>query len=100
MTMEVIIRPEAEADMKTAFEWYEEQNSGLGSDFLLCADATFNRIARHPQQFQQLHKDIRRALTRRFPYQIFFIIEKHHVVVLAVLHAKRSPHQWRTRSFP
>jgi hypothetical protein len=35
MSRELIIRPEAEADIALAFGWYEARVSGLGSEFLL-----------------------------------------------------------------
>ncbi len=31
----VIVRPEAEEDLKGAFSWYEDNRLGLGYDFLL-----------------------------------------------------------------
>lgn len=31
----VIVRPEAEDDLKDAFSWYEDKRTGLGYDFLL-----------------------------------------------------------------
>jgi plasmid stabilization system protein ParE len=96
--LEIIVRPEAEADMEDGFDWYEERLPGLGSDFLLNVDATFHSIIRNPLQFPVVHKNIHRALTRRFPYQILFLIEKHRIVVLAVFHSKRSPNRWRKRT--
>lgn len=45
---ELIIRPEAEAEINDAFTWYEEQVSGLGADFILNLDATFHKILRNP----------------------------------------------------
>ncbi len=35
MNFELIIRPEAEADIADAFDWYESRVPGLGSEFLL-----------------------------------------------------------------
>ena len=98
VTRELIIRPEAEAEMGEAFDWYEERVPGLGSDFLMNADASFHSILRNPQQFPIVHKNLRRALIRRFPYQIFFLLEEHRVVIIAVFHAKRSPKRWRGRA--
>jgi len=98
VTLALVIRPEAEADMGAAFDWYEERVAGLGSDFLLNVDAAFHAILRSPQQYPVVHKNLRRALVRRFPYQIFFALEEHSIVVLAVFHAKRSPKRWRGRA--
>jgi hypothetical protein len=39
MKLELIIRPEAEADIAEAFDWYETRVPGLGSEFVLVLDA-------------------------------------------------------------
>lgn len=97
MTLEMIIRPEAEVEMGDAFDWYEERVPGLGSDFLLNVDAAFNAILRNPEQYPAVYKNLRRALIRRFPYQVFYLLEDKRIVVLAVFHAKRCPTHWRKR---
>ena len=91
MSRELIIRSEAEAEMLEAFDWYEACLPGLGSDFLLVVDAVFSSIARTPQQYQIVHKNIRRALTRRFPYEVFFLEGDSRIVVLAVFHPSVIP---------
>lgn len=97
MSLRLIIRPEAEEEMADAFDWYEERVPGLGSEFLLCVDATLNSILRHPQQYPHVHRVVRRALTRRFPYEVFFVDDAERVVVLSVFHAKRNPKRWQER---
>ncbi len=93
--MELIIRPEAEMEMAEAFAWYEARVPGLGSEFLLTVDAIMNAILRNPQQYPVVHKNLRRAITRRFPYQVIFIVEEKQIVVIAVFHAKRNPDSWQ-----
>ena len=67
MSRRLVIRPEAEADLTDAFDWYEERVQGLGAEFLLCVDAVFSAIVRNPQQYPRVHRAVRRALARRFP---------------------------------
>jgi plasmid stabilization system protein ParE len=97
MTRRLIIRPEAEAEMADAFDWYEDRVPGLGADFTLCLDAVFSAIVRSPQQFPRVHRIVRRALTRRFPYEVFFVEDAERIVVLSVFHAKRNPKRWQER---
>jgi plasmid stabilization system protein ParE len=85
------IRTEAEAEMADAFDWYEERVPGLGAEFLLCLDAVLNTIVRTPQQYPRVHREVRRALTRRFPYKIYFLESDAEIVVLSVFHAGRNP---------
>ena len=97
MSRRLIVRPEAEAELVDAFDWYEDRVPGLGSEFLLCVDATFNAILRSPYQYPHVHKIVRRALTRRFPFEVFFVEDDERVVVLSVFHAKRNPKRWQER---
>ena len=97
MNSELTIRPEAESDIADAFDWYESRVPGLGSEFLLVLDALFNSILRNHQIYQEVYRNVRRALTRRFPYSVFFIVEENRIVVLSVFHVKRSPRIWMGR---
>jgi len=97
MKRALIIRPEAERDLAEAYQWYESQLAGLGSDFLLRLDATLSSIQRTPDLYPTVHRKIRRALIRRFPYGIFYLVERNRIVVLGVLHARRDPRTWRRR---
>ena len=94
----LILRPEAEAEMTDAFDWYEERVPGLGGEFLICVDAVLNSILRNPLQFPRVHRNARRAITRRFPYEVFFVEDNERVVVLSVFHAKRNPVRWQERT--
>lgn len=64
--------------------WYESHLNGLGNEFLLCVDACIQNISRNPEFYQKIHKNIRRALIRRFPYGIFYIEHDTYINVLAV----------------
>jgi plasmid stabilization system protein ParE len=97
MKYPVIFRPEAETDLCDAYRWYEERKTGLGKDFLLEIDACISSIQRHPHPYPVKHKAIRRALIRRFPYGIFYLIEENAIVIFAVFHAKRDPRVWQSR---
>lgn len=97
MSRRLIVRPAAEAEMGDAFDWYEDRVPGLGSEFLLCVDAVFSAILRSPQQYPLVHRVVRRALARRFPYEVFFVEDDECVVVLSVFHAKRNPKHWQKR---
>jgi toxin ParE1/3/4 len=99
MKLDVLIRPEAERDIEDAFKWYENKRTGLGSDFLLCVEEGLAKIWRSPEVYSTVHKNARRFLIRRFPYGIFYLLDRGLVVVLAVLHARRDPQTWLSRSW-
>jgi len=69
-------RFEAEAavefDVESAFQWYETEEAGLGFEFLTQLRSCYERLLRSPYAYQELRSGIRRALTKQFPYAIFF----------------------------
>ena len=98
MKYDLIVRPEAEAELAKAFDWYEQQVAGLGSRFLLSVDAVISSIRRDPLRYPIIYKNVRRALTLRFPYQIFFTVDDSQIVVIAVFHGMRNPSVWQSRT--
>ena len=64
MSYSLVIKPEVEADLHHAMEWYEEQRTGLGEEFVLEVEATLDRIIENPMLYAVVHRDIRRALTK------------------------------------
>ncbi|MGE5341545.1 MAG: type II toxin-antitoxin system RelE/ParE family toxin [Candidatus Omnitrophota bacterium] len=91
MNYQIIIRPEAEKDLSESYRWYQEKVPGLGSEFLRCVDSALDLITKSPKLYQEVYKNIRRAIIHRFPYEIFYVIKGDTVIVLAVFHAKRNP---------
>ena len=87
----------ADADIEAAFEWYESEQPELGFEFLDEVRATYNRILDGPFKYQELRSGIRRALTRRFPYGVYFSVEDDYIVVIAVLDTARDPAEWQFR---
>ncbi len=75
MTYHLTVRPKAEIHLAKAYKWYEEKLTGLGDEFLLAVDACINVITRSPLLFQKRHKEIRAALTDRFPYGIYYFVD-------------------------
>lgn len=96
--MTVLLRPEARADVSGAARWHEEQRPGLGSEFLDEVLRTLSMIEETPELYPRVHEDIRRALTRRFPFGVFYIVESSDQVVLAVMHGSRDPTTWQRRT--
>ena len=91
MKYKVIVRPEAEDDLKEAFSWYEDNRTGLGHDFLLQVDAGINFIKRNPDVHPIEYKGTKKHLIKRFPYKIIYLVEEEKIVILAVIHGKRNP---------
>jgi toxin ParE1/3/4 len=99
MSRRLIIRQEAEADMLEAALWYEQQRPGLGVEFTAEIHRTFNWALASPLLGRLMRRkpQVRRALARRFPYRIFYVLRTDAVVVFAVLHGARHDRRWQQR---
>jgi plasmid stabilization system protein ParE len=93
----VVLRPAARADLDQAFGWYELQRRGLGAEFLEAIDETIRSMGAAPRRYGTVHRDIRRAHVRRFPYRVFYRVLGDDIVVLACIHGSRSPGAWMFR---
>lgn len=98
VTREIIVRPEAEVEVQQAFDWYEEQSKGLGLEFLRAIEACLFGITRNPFAYTVAKvPNVRRALVRRFPYALFYLVNDDAIIVIAVFNVKRQPIDWTKR---
>ena len=88
--MKIQILEEAEQDLIDGFRFYEGQESSLGEYFL---DSLFSDIDSlqlyagiHPQHF-----GYHRVLSKRFPFAIYYRVEKGIARVHAVLDCRQNP---------
>ena len=97
MTLPVVWLPEADADLKEARAWYDNVRPELGERFAYAVEDTVETISEGPLQFPVVHRKLRRAGVRRFPFGIFFEPQESRVVVIACLHGRRDPQRWKVR---
>ncbi len=97
MPAELILRPAVKQEIDEIISYYEKQKRGVGLLFLEILDMLLSRVHHHPEQFQEVHKQIRRAVLKDFPYNIYFRMYKNQIIVLAVTHQKRNPKVWKGR---
>ena len=95
--MKLVLHPEALQEYEEAVADYEERQEGLGERFILSVEAAFESIKESPERWPVLEADVRRRLTRVFPYAVLYTIERDQVLVVAVMHCRREPGYWRTR---
>ena len=97
MLEKVIFTPLASEEVAHAYNWYEERDPGLGEEFLRCVEACLAMVCRQPSMFPPVRDNFRRALIRRFPYEIFYESTLDGLVIYSVFHCSQDPKKWRKR---
>jgi toxin ParE1/3/4 len=95
--MTYTFHPEALAEFKEATRYYLEKSRSLSSAFCAEIEDTIERVVGNPLLYRVIDEDVRRCLTKRFPYAILYTIEDHYILILAVMHCSREPSYWKHR---
>jgi len=74
-----------------AFDWYEQQQAGLGDLFLTELENGFDNMETWPSSYSIIKKNYRQFILRTFPYVIVYEILNSDVIVYAVFHTSRNP---------
>jgi plasmid stabilization system protein ParE len=88
--MKIVILPSARDDLADGFQFYENQEAGLGGCFL--ESLFFDIDSLH--LYAGIHRVVfgsHRLLSKRFPYAIYYTKESETVFVKAVLDCRRDP---------
>ena len=89
--------PEALAEYETAALYYAERDPAVGQRFVAAVEEAINRIVDSPARWRVIEEDVRRCLTRVFPFGVLYTIEPDFVLIVAVMHCSREPGYWRRR---
>jgi hypothetical protein len=83
--------PCVEDDAVAGYAWYEEKYSGCGDDFLRMFYTCIAEIELNPFQYPKLYLEFRRGLLHKFPYAIYYKIERDVIIVFGLFHCARNP---------
>ena len=90
--MNVQISSDAEEDLAEGFWFYERQTVGLGDYFRSCLTSDIDALVFYAGVHERAC-GYYRALSKRFPFAIYYQLDRDIVTVVAVLDVRRSP-QW------
>jgi toxin ParE1/3/4 len=93
----VIFHPLAEQELLDAVSYYEEQETGLGLEYLGEVEHAVNFLMRYPEAGSKVRGSIRRLTLPKFPYSLLYRMTEEQIRVLAVAHHKRKPQYWVDR---
>lgn len=87
----------AEAELWEAARYYEEQQHGLGLEFVREIRTGLRFIQKCPEMWPPNPRGVRRYLIDRFPFLVHYRIESEHIRVIAIAHGRRKPGYWSGR---
>lgn len=89
---------DAESEMIEAAEYYESRQKDLGKRFLESVRSLLHQIRINPGIFKTVNNNIHLAKTSIFPYGIIYREKENCLEILAVMHLKRKPGYWKSRT--
>ena len=95
--MQIRFLPEADTALAEARVWYGLQRNGLDAKLMQRIDEALWRIAHAPRGFPLIHRHLRRAIVRQFPFAIFYEVTKDEILVFAVFHSRWDPRHLTSR---
>jgi plasmid stabilization system protein ParE len=84
------IEERAKIEISEAFEWYENQQVGLGVTFIEALQNAFKTIQKSPNGYTK-YRYHRQFPLSVFPYVVLYEIVKETMYVDAVFHTRRNP---------
>ncbi|MEE9429411.1 MAG: type II toxin-antitoxin system RelE/ParE family toxin [Melioribacteraceae bacterium] len=81
----------SEQELIDAYQFYEEQLTGLGNQFINEFNNTIKVILNHPTLWKKVGEKTRRALIKRFSYLILYIYKEETIHITCIAHQHRNP---------
>jgi toxin ParE1/3/4 len=97
MSLPVILRPAADADIQTTHDELEQSQAGLGDRFVARVREVLERIESMPEIYGLVWQDVRAARLRKFQHLVYYVVFADRVEVLAVMHGSRDASGWQSR---
>lgn len=87
------IRDKALEEINESYEYYEEQQIGLGDYFTSDVYKTIRYIQKFPLHFNKFIKNYRQAKTDKFPFLVVYEIEEENevIIIISIFHTSRNP---------
>jgi plasmid stabilization system protein ParE len=96
---ELLFHPDTTEEIKSSFDWYQEQVKGLGFEFVQELDDAFNSIQSLPQTWPKMGQYHRRFILSRFPYSVIYKnVDEKRIYIVAIMHNHRKPGYWNDRN--
>jgi hypothetical protein len=81
----------ARRDLIEGFHFYEGKEKGLGNYFLVSLYSDIESLRVFGGTHRQAYREFHRALSKRFPFAIYYTIEMEMVRIRAVVDCRKRP---------
>jgi hypothetical protein len=79
------------ADLIEGFQFYERQEVGLGTYFLDSLYSDIDSLRFYGGIHRKAYKNLHRALSKRFPFAIYYTLEGEIVRVRSIVDCRKNP---------
>jgi hypothetical protein len=93
MTVEILDL--ARDDLIEGYYFYEQREEGIGRHFLDNLYSDIEALELTGGNHRKVYRDFHRALSKKFPFAIYYTVKNEMVSVRAVVDCRRSP-SWVT----
>jgi hypothetical protein len=87
----------AAVELDDAVDYYNIQSAGLGQKFLDEVIETIGFIEKFPQLWSRNTENTRKAILRKYPFNLIYSIFDDKIYIIAVAHQNREPEYWIDR---
>jgi plasmid stabilization system protein ParE len=91
------LHPSARRELAQAICYYNDQEPGLGDQFLTEVQGALARLRTLPLAEAAVEGGARRVLVARFHYSIIYVDKGKAIIVMAIMHQRQRPGYWLRR---
>lgn len=95
--MQIYFTEPAAIELADAFDFYEIQLFGLGKELIVEIEETVELIIKFPELWSKNSNNTRKAVLKRFPFNIIYTVYQDSIYIVAVAHQNRKPEYWIDR---
>jgi len=98
VSLPLILRSEAEADVAAACDQLDVVRAGLGRMFVVRLRDVLERLEAIPELHGFAWQDVRAVRLKQFQHVVYYVVFADRIEVLAILHGARDASSWQSRA--
>ena len=79
--MKYAFHPDALTEYAEAVQYYAEQRVEIAQAFIDAIEDAVYRLRESPTRYSTIDEDVRRCMTRKFPYGILYTVEPDYILI-------------------